>query len=640
MNGIIGMTELALDTSLDAEQKHYLKTVKSSAESLLHIVNEILDFSKIEAGKLQVEKIAFALRDTLYDAVRVLCVAAHKKGLEVIVDIAPDVPARVVGDPMRLRQVITNLLGNAVKFTERGEVALEVKLLANDDMAATLQFTLRDTGIGIAADKQQVIFNAFSQADVSTTRRFGGTGLGLAICRRLVQMMEGRLWLDSREGEGTRFHFTIRFGVEAAAMPVPPGGLSGKRALVVEDNPFVARQLAGYLRQLGVDAKEMQEGTAALAAVEHARRTGEPYHFVIVDSMMETPGGFDLAELRKGAGPEEKLLVMLTTENQRRELERLRRLETGAHLVKPVGIEDLIEALAVVNADGLASAGALELDAFDLGTGAQTAPSTNADVLDVLVVEDNPINQELAAKLLQKRGHHVVIANNGAEAVDQFETGSFDVVFMDLQMPVMGGIEATEAIRAREMRRSWVASQDLRAVYIAAMTANILDSDREQCRQAGMDDFIAKPLRPVDLDAVLTRMREQRDTVVLGQYLAGEPTDAQIFDRDAALQSLGDHELLVNMANMLLREWDEHLSRLRQAVTDGEPAELRMQAHTLKSLLAIFHAERARRVALELEKSAQAAGNETGLLSRGLFEELLAEMAALKPEIERFAQSK
>lgn len=635
MNGIIGMTELALDTKLDAEQKHYLKTVKSSAESLLNIVNEILDFSKIEAGKLQFEAIVFPVREAMFDAVRVLAVGAHKKGLEVIVDIAPEVPMRAVGDPMRLRQLIINLVGNAIKFTEQGEVALEVRVGQLDANAVTLQFTVRDTGIGIAADKHQLIFSAFSQADASTTRRFGGTGLGLAICQRLVQLMDGKIWVESVEGKGTSFHFTARLGVENTLREERrPLSLQGKRALVVDDNPLVARQLAGFLENLGIQASIVGDGAAALSALERTRAVDFPYDFVLLDAAMEAPAGFAMVESWQ-SGQHERLLILLTTENQRHDLERLRELQLGAHLVKPVGPEDLTDALLLVDADAAPAKGDFSLTLFEVGSLVEDQGDAG---LDILLVEDNPVNQELAVKLLEKRHHRVKIANNGAEAIDCFENFKFDAIFMDLQMPVMGGIEATEAIRSREMRRSWVTSEGFRTIYIVAMTANAMESDRDQCLQAGMNDFISKPLRPDELDALLRRVGGDEENVLLGQFAATEPADAQVFDLDAALFSLGDRDLLVNMANMMLMEWSENIGRVRTALEASQAHELRMHAHTLKSLLAIFHAEKARRTAMELEKTAQLGGDAIWPQSRQLFDRLMVEMAMLKPEIERFVR--
>jgi protein-histidine pros-kinase len=297
MNGIIGMTELALDTDLDAEQQHYLKTVKSSAEALLTIVNDILDFSKIEAGKLQFESVSFSLRGVVLEAARILAVSAHKKGLELIVNVRDEVPQRLIGDPTRLRQVIVNLIGNAVKFTEAGEVAVDVSVESQASGSVFVQFSVTDTGIGVPPDKQQAIFEAFSQADVSTTRRFGGTGLGLAICARLVQMMDGRIWLQSALGKGSTFHFTARLAEdESVVAPVADKRFACKRALVVESNVAVSRYVVGLLEGLGVQASAVANGEAALHAIKQTRDVAFPYDFILADAKMQSPAGFDLAE--------------------------------------------------------------------------------------------------------------------------------------------------------------------------------------------------------------------------------------------------------------------------------------------------------------------------------------------------------
>jgi two-component system, sensor histidine kinase and response regulator len=641
MNGIIGMTELALDTQLDAEQRHYLKTVKSSAEALLTIVNDILDFSKIEAGKMEFEALAFSIQDIVLEAVRVLAVSAHKKGLELIADVRPEVPARIVGDPTRLRQVIINLIGNAIKFTERGEVVLVVSVDQATEHSVYLRFDIRDTGIGVPPDKQQAIFQAFSQADVSTTRRFGGTGLGLAISARLVQLMDGKIWLDSTPGVGSVFSFTGRFGVDAsAATQAAPTRFGGRRALIIEDNESVGRHLVELLDRLGVQASLSADGAAAVAAIERSRAMDFPYDYVIADANMDAPAGFALAETWGRSTRKEKLLVMLTTENQRHDLNRLREIGVSAHLVKPIGGADLIDALAL--ADG---PGSLELEEFVLSQiDFQNASQSEDSILNILLVEDNPVNQELATRLLERQSHRVTLANNGAEAIDLFDSGHFDVILMDMQMPVMGGVEATEAIRSREMRRSWVVSHEFRPVYIIAMTANVMASDRDRCLEAGMNDYVAKPLRPAELFAALERAHSGAeagnglDSIVFGSVPNGG-AGGQI-DLAAALRDIGDAELFATMAGMLLSEWDAHLGRIGKAIDAQDVHEARMHAHTVKSLLAMFHAENARRRAMEIEQAAMAVETVDWSNCRRLYAALLEEMTRIKPILQGYVETR
>ncbi len=639
MNGIIGMTELALDTQLDAEQKHYLKTVKSSAEALLTIVNDILDFSKIEAGKVEFESLPFSVHDVVLEAVRFLAVGAHKKGLELIADVRPDVPARIVGDPTRLRQVVINLVGNAIKFTEAGEVLVKVEVDQRTERSVFLRFSIRDTGIGVPADKQQAIFEAFSQADVSTTRRFGGTGLGLAICARLVQLMDGRIWLESQSGQGALFSFTGRFGVEAVVQGgAAPVCYEGRRALVIDDNANSGRYLVELLERHGIQASLSADGAAAVAAIERSRLVDFPYDYIVADANMDAPAGFTLAETWGRSGHKERLLVMLTTENQRHDLARLREIGVSAHLVKPVGAPDLADALALAEGQGAVGLDSFILSEVDFDERlVDEAPGG----LKILLVEDNPVNQELAKRLLEKESHRVTIANNGAEAVDLFDDAHFDVILMDMQMPVMGGIEATEAIRSREMRRSWVVSQEFKPVYIIAMTANVMASDRERCIEAGMNDYVAKPLRPEELHAALVRARGVGEG---GQEVAGG--DAVLFetltrlDLDAALRDIGEPELLATMAGMLLSEWEAHLGHLRGAIDVTDAHETRMHAHTLKSLLAMFHAEHARRRAMDIEQATLDVERVDWAACRRLYGALVDEMGLIKPAFERYVETR
>jgi protein-histidine pros-kinase len=636
MNGIIGMTELALDTQLDAEQRHYLRTAKSSAETLLAIVNDILDFSKIEAGKLRFEEIPFAVSNLVFEAVRAQAVTAHKKGLEVTVTLADDVPARIVGDPTRVRQVITNLVGNAVKFTEQGDISVEVDVEERSISSVLLRFAVRDTGIGIPASRQGMIFEAFSQADDSTTRRFGGTGLGLTICTHLVQMMGGRVWLESVEGQGSCFYFTGRFGVDsAAALPSGEPQFSGQRALVIEKNPAVSGQLVAFLAQAGVQAAAMADAAQAVAAIDKANQVGFPYDFVLADFKMPAPAGLALAEAWQGSERKEKLIMLLTTEQQRQNLQHLRDLGVHAHLVKPIAPEDLVEAMKLASmrkGEPIAM-----LDPFDLSDRVEPP----RDRLKVLLVEDNPVNQELAVRLLKNRGCVVTLANNGAEAVDSFESSAFDLIFMDMQMPVMDGLEATESIRSREMRRSWVVSQEFKPVYIIAMTANAMEGDRERCLQAGMNDYVSKPIKPEELYAAIDRGRGVSSGNDAPLPEPPPPADAgdTCLDLGAAMRDLGDRNLLQTMAAMLVNEWDLHLSRIHSDLADKNAPQLCMDAHTVKSLLAIFHGEAARRIALELEHAAKSTDAVDWERCAQLAATLETEMNRLKPEMERFVQS-
>jgi protein-histidine pros-kinase len=634
MNGIIGMTELALDTRLDAEQRHYLRTVKSSADSLMIIVNDILDFSKIEAGKLRFEEIPFSLSNLVFEAVRTQSVTAHKKELEVIVSLAADVPPRIVGDPTRVRQVISNLVGNAIKFTEHGDISVDVTLVEQASTSVLLRFAVRDTGIGIPVSRQGAIFDAFSQADDSTTRCFGGTGLGLTICSHLVQMMGGRIWLESVEGYGSCFYCTGRFGIDSAHVAVAPEQRYGsQRALLVENNAALAVQLVEYLAQTGMQVTHIAVAQEALAAIEKSRALGFPYDYVLVDAQIALPGGMAWVKSWQGSDHSERLIMLLNTEQQRQNLKDLRALGIDVHLVKPIALEDLMEALKLVSA----RKGEPEsmFSPFDFTERIESDHSTR---LDVLLVEDNPVNQELAERLLKKRGYRVTLANNGAEAVDCFVESFFDLILMDMQMPVMDGIEATESIRSREMRRSWVVSQEYKQVYIIAMTANAMDGDRERCLQAGMNDYLAKPIKPAELYAAIDRgLGQAGEMDRLASRSAPALTDTSL-DLVAAMRDLGDRDLLQTMARMLVNEWDQHLSQIQTDLRDRNAAQLCLDAHTVKSLLAIFHAETARRIALDLEDSAKAPEVVDWERCTQLSEALVLEMTRLKPEMEHFVQ--
>ncbi len=504
MNAILGMTELALDTTLDDEQHSYLTTVKSSAEALLTIINDVLDLSKIEAGRIDLETVVFPLRTTLSESIRGLAVSAQRKGLEVMLDIAPDVPERLYGDPTRLRQILANLVGNAIKFTERGEISVQVSVLRRSGMSLYLQFAVHDTGIGIATDHHEQIFDAFSQADASTTRRFGGTGLGLSISDLLVKLMDGQLWLESEPGQGSTFYFSVRLATDRneSLPPAPPAGMCGRRALIVDDCPSAAELLARMLQRLGIETEIAGDPACIPARLVARRQAGEPVELLLIDAGMPPPGGFALASALAQGGGGEALVMLLANHGQRQELGRHGRDAIRSYVVKPVFEADLFDALKT--ALGVNELASVELDELVIDRDPADADG-QSEPLAVLLVEDTPVNQTLAVHLLNKAGHRVTVANNGLEAIERFETQRFDLILMDLQMPVMDGMEATEKIRASEMRRSWFVGESQRLSYIAAMTAHAMEGDRERCLAAGMDDYLSKPIRREALDQLLQR---------------------------------------------------------------------------------------------------------------------------------------
>jgi signal transduction histidine kinase/CheY-like chemotaxis protein len=497
LNGVMGMTDLALDTELTKEQREYLETVKMSADSLLVVINDILDFSKMEAGKIVLDAENFNLRDSLEATLKTLALRAHEKGLELLCEVAPEVPEVVRGDSNRLRQIVVNLIGNAVKFTSAGEVALHVKALDTDGEQRMLQFTVSDTGIGIPADKQKLIFEAFTQADTSTTRKYGGTGLGLTISSRLVEMMGGRIWVESEFGSGTHFHFTAMVEVadSQAVKPgtiAPPEMLRGVKVLVVDDNRTNRGILGVMLKRWEMKPTSVESGEEALEQLSSARDAGDPYGLILTDMHMPIMDGFGLVErIRQSPSLATATIMMLTSAGHRGDAARCQELGVAAYLLKPIRQSELREAIA-------RALGAKEQEGviglitrFSLHDGLD--PS---EFLRVLLVEDNAVNQRLAARLLEKRGHRVVVTANGLEALKALEKGGFDLVFMDVQMPEMDGLEATAAIRKQE-------EQSGKHQEVIALTAHAMKGDQERCLAAGMNGYLSKPIRPQELDAIL-----------------------------------------------------------------------------------------------------------------------------------------
>ena len=497
LNGVMGMTDLALETELTAEQKEYLETVKSSSDALLTVINDILDFSKIEAGKIDLEAVDFNLRDSLESMLKTVALRADDKGLELLCEIAPEVPEVVCGDATRLRQVVINLVGNAIKFTERGEIALKVQVEGQADDGRILHFTVTDTGIGIPEEKRESIFAPFSQADTSTTRKYGGTGLGLTISTRLVEMMGGRIWVESEVGRGSQFHFTAEVGV-ADAKEIKVGSIApaellvGVKVLVVDDNRTNRRILKGMLTRWGMLETSVEDGEEALAQLASAREQGAPFGLVLTDMHMPKMNGFTLIEsIRKRPELATATIMMLTSAGHRGDAARCQELGVAAYLLKPIRQSELREAIARV-------LGAREQEGeIPLITRFSVHDARDPSMsLRVLLAEDNAVNQMLAVRLLEKRGHRVTVAGNGRQALEALAKESFDLVFMDVQMPEMDGMEATQAIREKE-RNSGLHQP------IIALTAHAMKGDREKCLAAGMDGYLTKPIRPQQLDEVL-----------------------------------------------------------------------------------------------------------------------------------------
>jgi signal transduction histidine kinase/CheY-like chemotaxis protein/HPt (histidine-containing phosphotransfer) domain-containing protein len=625
MNAILGMTELALDTDLTQEQRDYLETVKASGEALLTLMNDILDLSKIEAGKLDLDAVSFPLRDTLGDTMKTLAVRAHTKGLELVCRVAPDVPEVMVGDPGRLRQVIVNLVGNAIKFTEQGEVVLSVERSHEEPApaqetgpvrteavppaapAVVLQFAVRDTGIGIPPEKRQAIFEPFSQADSSTARKYGGTGLGLTISARLVELMGGRIGVASEPGQGSTFHFTARFGLAAdqAGGPGLPevAPLKGLRVLVAEDNTTHRGMLADLMEQWQMRPTVIDCETPTLAAWRQAWEGGQPFALVLLDaSRAEREGLLPAGCLAEESELARATVLMATPGVPGNDTAPWR--DVGAARVnKPIKQSDLLETIWTVL--GLLQQGRAV-------SPARPAPAGHGRRLRILLVDDNAVNRSLAIRILERNGgHDVVAAGSGREALAVLEAGpAFDVVLLDVQMPEMDGFEVTAAIRAEETGTG-------RHLPIIALTAHAMKRDRERCLEAGMDGYVAKPIQTRELFEAIDRLvplekasgpgaalipTEGNDTgpAAGGQHPAAEVSETaepagapaatgMVFDAAAALARMGgDRELLRYAVDLFLTECPNLLSGIREAIACDDPEALRRSAHTFKGKVGAF----------------------------------------------------
>jgi signal transduction histidine kinase/DNA-binding response OmpR family regulator/HPt (histidine-containing phosphotransfer) domain-containing protein len=637
MNGILGMTELALDTDLTREQREYLHLVKTSAESLLALLNDILDFSKIEAGKLQLDLGPFGLRDRLGDTLKALALRAQQKGLELACHVQPDVPDALVGDWGRLRQVVVNLVGNALKFTEKGEVVVRVQTepCPGDDVC--LHCAVADTGIGIPPEQQQRIFETFTQADASTTRRYGGTGLGLAISSRLVQLMNGRIWVESTPGRGSTFQFTARFAPDrsppARARPPQPVSLQGMPVLVVDDNATnrqILREIFGNWQMRPTLAEGGQE---ALAAMERAAAAGEPFPLVLLDALMPGMDGFTLAgQIMQHPELAGATVMMLSSAGRAEDAARCRELGIVSYLTKPVKQSELLHAIHAALGQVAAAKGPPAPPRW--------APAAGRRSLRVLLAEDNAVNQMLAVILLEKAGHRVTVAGNGREALARSAEEPFDLVLMDVQMPELDGLEATAALRERERGTG-------RHVPIIAMTAHAMKGDRERCLAAGMDGYVSKPIQAVTLFQAIAEVvpaaappeaarpangaAGRSPCGAVAAAPARDPAGRGQLDKEAILARIGVKEKhLPKLVASFLNESAALMAAIRAALAAGNAAGVTRPAHSLKGAVGIFGIEGVTAAAQKLESMARA-----GDLAQAweAYRELEAALACVQPAL-------
>ena len=592
MNGVIGMTDLLLDTVLDAEQREYLGVVKSSADALLRVINDILDFSKIEAGKLLIESIPFNLAQSIAETMKSVALRASEKGLELVFEMAPEVPVHVLGDPGRLRQVLVNIVGNAIKFTEKGEILVRVARSASvsDSEGATLHISVSDSGIGIPAAKLGSVFDAFSQEDSSITRKYGGTGLGLTICSRLVAAMGGKIWVESEVGKGSTFHFTTRVELDRAASlsANPIVRFDGRRVLIVDDNAVNRLVLTRSLEAEGIITHAVASGDEALQWLAQGSSQMPACDIVLLDAQMPDMDGFTVAKhILKLPRCASLPMVMLSSAGMKGDAQRASEVGIGGYLTKPIARDELLQVLArILNVDSTEPQALV------------TSHSIREEqvLMNVLLVEDHLINQKLAITLLERWGHHVEVAGNGEIALEMAASQQFDVILMDMMMPVMDGLEATRRIRA---------SETARRTPIIAMTANAMEADRERCMQAGMDDYLSKPIKAQELRQMLQHfssakvLMSQTKPVPLGEVV---PTESA-FDYLAALKR-ADQEVIEIISEAFIDQWPTELGKISNGLASGDLTQVMHTAHALKGTLSMFGAAPASALAAQMEQSA------------------------------------
>ena len=629
MNGIIGMTELCLATEVSSEQQHYLSAVKVSADNLLSIINDILDFSKIEVGKVEIDQVPFLLRTTIGQSLQSIAVRAAAKGMEVLFNPAPDTPDALIGDPGRLRQVLINLVSNAIKFADRGQVQVNVRVVEEDDRSCLLSFGVKDEGIGISPEKLKLIFDPFEQADQSSTKSFGGTGLGLAISRNLVELLGGSIRVESELDKGSLFTFTARFEIQQqpqAVHPILP--LKGRNALVVDDIAINRAVLSDFLGKWGVTVTTAENAEEALQLLDQSIRRGTPFDFTLIDVQMPQRDGWQLVEdIRSQPAFDCLYTVLMPSVGMRGDSQQCRDLRVDGYLTKPIIHTELHDLLCL-----LISSRSPVLQPGKAPVTRYQVPE-NKQRLSILVAEDVPINQLLIKTILARYGHAVTLVANGEEAVQAWlkDKGTYDLIFMDVQMPVMDGLQATRRIRELETLQGG-------HVPIVAMTAYALDEDKERCRLSGMDDFISKPFHRNDILASLTRLAGP-DAKNQGAFAALDAVSEQIpqadrplhrkevFNRFELLKRLGNQEgLIVGFISMFIEAVDRELPALEQAIVAQDLESAVRNAHSLKGVAGNIGADRMYSIVLDIISRAKA----------GDFGTLRENMVSLRSEYDLF----
>ncbi len=623
MNGVIGMIDLLRHTNPTPQQRMYLELASQSAETLLNLLNDILDFSKIEAGKFELEAVGFKLRDTLGDTLQMLGGLAADKGLELTYRIPPDIPDALIGDPGRLCQVVVNLAGNAIKFTQQGEIVMNVEMESQTEDEVSLHFAVQDTGPGIPPEKQKIIFEAFRQADSSMSRQFGGSGLGLAISAQLVEMMQGRISVESEMDQGSTFHFSGVFAKDHAdtVSPIAPVDVENLRTLIVDDNKTNRLILEEMLNSWRMKPTAVPSGQAALVEMGRAAGQGQPYQLAILDGMMPLMDGFTLAaEIRQIPDLQSTPLIMLSSARNLESSQQCRQLGIEYCLLKPVKQSDLLDTILMVLSKKPDQTLAPDSAGYEWSN-----PSRS---LRILLAEDGLVNQKVAQAILEQAGHQVSIANNGSEAVSAYERAAFDVILMDVQMPKMDGFEATAMIRSQEKEAG-------HHVPIIAMTAHAMKGDRQRCLDAGMDGYLAKPIRAHDLHqtihATLAELSETSAPEVQ------EDADIATINYEQILKNVGGStETLQAVLSLFAEECPKLMQGIRAAMTEGDCATLRRLAHTLKGTIQIFGVERPAATALRLETL----GQEDNIKeAEGVFQQLTDEIEQLKTSLDDLALS-